>query len=151
MSRLMGVRCSSTSFCCNPAGVKTRFLPRNTILFCVTCSQKPTGNFDHPQAEISRSSPFNTAGTSSASITLSGLSFTTSVDPTPTVVVGTERTCGTSAWSSVTSVLCVSMNVGPEGPANKIQVIPYMTKASLFTFDGIPAFSEFLKTYRFLS
>ena len=82
-----------------------------------------------------RNRPYSTA----ASVTIAGLNFAP-VDATPTAQAGLNA-CGTAAWASGTSVLCMqTLGATPADVSAVVTVdsIYIGTQQIAFTFDGIP-------------
>ena len=81
-------------------------------------------------ADVTDATSYNAAGSASISITLSGLSFTSTEDPTPTIIIGNDRTCLTTGWASATSVLCLSTLTHFLVGANYLLIHPWFTVCS---------------------
>jgi len=83
---------------------------------------------------VSAASPPNKAFSGAISVTVSGLSFA-AADLSPTAVVSTA-TCSTAAWTSATTVHCLSASGDLPSVVQVTVASAVGTGQKMFTFDG---------------
>jgi hypothetical protein len=80
----------------------------------------------------------NTGPSGGGTVTISGLSFGIS-SPTPTATLAAADVCGSSAWTSATTVACGPAAYGGSAVRTAVSVSTVVgTLTGLFSFDGSP-------------
>jgi hypothetical protein len=87
------------------------------------------------------SSPSNVGATGGGTVTIGGLGFGGLV-VTPSASLGVADTCGSTAWTSATTVTCGPAAYGGSAVRSAVSVSAVAGTLMMFSFDGSPLASR---------